>query len=262
MTTTPVGMRCPDCAGEKTRVRKPIGAPGRPDAPATYVLIAICVAAFVGEIATGGTITAGGGTLTTDGGLFAWLFDPSTQSGVGVAAGEPYRLVTSAFLHAGIIHIGFNMFALYFLGMLLEPAIGTWRFCGIYAVSVLAGSLGALILDPHTLTVGASGGIFGLMSGAFLIARHRGLDELASQIGFFVIINLVFTFSISSISVGAHIGGLLGGAIAAWTVNQLEHRRMANRTAIEAGVLVAMCVLAVVAALIVSNSDVPPNFPG
>jgi membrane associated rhomboid family serine protease len=262
MTTTPVGMRCPDCAGERTRVRNPIGAAGRPDAPATFTLIAICVAAFVGEIATGGSINSGGGTLTADGGLFAWLFDPATGSGIGVAAGEPYRLVTSAFLHAGLIHIAFNMFALYFLGMLLEPAIGTWRFCGIYAVSVLAGSFGALLLDPHTLTVGASGGIFGLMSGAFLIARHRGLDQLASQIGFFVIINLVFTFSISSISVGAHIGGLFGGALAAWTINQLEHRRLANRTAIEIGALVAMCAVAVIAALVVANSDVPAQFAG
>jgi membrane associated rhomboid family serine protease len=253
MTTTPVGMRCPDCAGDRTRVRNPIGAPGRPDAPATYALIAICVAAFAGEIATGGSLSNGGGTLTIDGGLFAG------GNGFGVAGGEPYRLVTSAFLHAGLLHIGFNMFALYFLGMLLEPAIGTWRFCGIYAVSVLAGSFGALLLDPNTLTVGASGGIFGLMSGAFLIARHRGLDQLASQIGLFVIINLVFTFSVSSISVGAHIGGLFGGALAAWTINQLEHRRMANRTAVEIVALVAMCVVAVVAALIVADSNAIPR---
>ena len=92
------------------------------------------------------------------------------------------------------------MFALYVLGTLLEPAIGTARFVGIYLVSILGGAFGALLLDPTELTVGASGGIFGLMAAAFLIARDRGLDELASQIGFFVVINLVFTFSISGIS--------------------------------------------------------------
>jgi membrane associated rhomboid family serine protease len=257
MTTTPVGMRCPECAKQRTEVRNPIGMAGRTDAPATYTLIALCVAAFIGEIVSGGTISGGGGTLSTDGGLFSWLFDPSTGQGIGVAAGEPYRIVTSAFLHAGIIHLGLNMVALYFLGVLLEPAIGTLRFCGIYAASVLCGSFGALLLDPNVLTVGASGGIFGLMSAAFLIARHRGLDELASQIGFFVIINIVFTFSASHISIGAHLGGLVGGALAGLMITRLEQHRIANRNAIEIAGLVAICVIAVVAALVTADSHVP-----
>jgi membrane associated rhomboid family serine protease len=247
MTSTPVGMRCPECASQKTQVRNPIGAAGRADAPATFAIIGICVLAFFGEIASGGSISSGGGRATINFGLFGPL----------VADGEPYRLVTSAFLHAGIIHIGFNMFALYILGTLLEPAIGTARFVGIYAVSILAGSFLVMVMDPNQLTVGASGGIFGLMSAAFLIARHRGLDELASQIGFFVIINLVFTFSISSISVGAHIGGLLGGAVAALLVNQLERSRVSNARTIEIAGLVALCVVAVAGALIAANSNVP-----
>jgi membrane associated rhomboid family serine protease len=247
MTTTSVGMRCPECAKQKTQVRNPIGAAGRSDAPATFAIIGICVLAFFGEIASGGSISSGGGRATINFGLFGPL----------VADGEPYRLVTSAFLHAGIIHIGFNMFALYILGTLLEPAIGTVRFVGIYAVSVLAGSFLVMVMDPNQLTVGASGGIFGQMSAAFLIARHRGLDELASQIGFFVIINLVFTFSVSSISVGAHIGGLLGGAVAALLVNQLERSRVSNARTIEIAGLVALCVVAVAGALIAANSNVP-----
>ncbi len=256
MTTTPVGMRCPECAQQRTKVRYSTGMPGRGDAPATYALIAACVAAFIGEIATGGTITTSvGSTLSLDGGLFAW--SPSPSGPIGVAAGEPYRLVTTAFLHAGIIHLGLNMVALYFLGILLEPAIGTWRFVGIYAASVLCGSLGALLLSPNVLTVGASGGIFGLMSAAFLIARHRGLDQLASQIGFFVIINVVFTLGASNISIGAHIGGLVGGAVAGFLITQLEHRRMANRAIIEGAILVAICAVAVVGALIVADSHIP-----
>lgn len=247
MTSTPVGMRCPECSRQKTQVRNPIGAAGRADAPATYAIIAVCVLAFVAEIASGGSISSGGGTVT---GNFA-LFGPL------VADGEPYRLVTSAFLHAGILHIGFNMFALYILGTLLEPAIGTARFVGIYAVSILAGSFLVMVMDPNQLTVGASGGIFGLMSAAFLIARRRGLDELASQIGFFVVINLVFTFSVSSISVGAHIGGLAGGALAALLVNQLERSRVPNARALEAIGLVALCVIAVVGALVAADSNVP-----
>ncbi len=259
MTTTPVGMRCPECARERTQVRNPIGMPGRSDTPATYALIALCVAVFLGEIATGGSFTNGRGTLTIDFGLFAWSPDGAGGE-IGVAAGEPYRLVSTAFLHAGILHLGLNMVGLYFLGMLLEPAVGTARFLGIYFVSVLAGSLGALLLDPNTLTVGASGGIFGLMSAAFLIARHRGLDDLASQIGFFVIINVVFTFSVSSISVGAHIGGLAGGALAAVILTQLERRRVPNRNVIELGALIAICAICAIAALLVANSEVPPQF--
>ena len=137
------------------------------------------------------------------------------------------------------------MFALYILGTLLEPAIGTARFVGIYVVSVLGGSfLASCCLDPNQLTVGASGGIFGLMAAAFLIARHRGLDELASQIGFFVIINLVFTFSVHNISIGGHIGGLIGGAVAALIVNQLERSRVANARRSSTRSLIALCVVA------------------
>lgn len=258
MTSTPVGMRCPECASQKTQVRNPIGAAGRSDAPATYAIIAICVAAYIGEIATGGTMGGGGGTLTRDGALFAYGIDAAGQT-LGVAGGQPYRLVTSAFLHAGVLHIGLNMFALYILGTLLEPAIGTVRFVGIYAVSILSGSFLVMVIDPGQLTVGASGGIFGLMAAAFLIARSRGLDELATQIGFFVILNLVITFGANNISVGAHIGGLIGGGIAALLVAQLDRRRIANAKAIEIAALVGMCVVAVVGALIAADSYAPAS---
>ena len=258
MTSTPVGMRCPECASQKTQVRNPIGAAGRSDAPATYAIIAICVAAYIGEIATGGTMGGGGGTLTRDGALFAYGIDAAGQT-LGVAGGQPYRLVTSAFLHAGVLHIGLNMFALYILGTLLEPAIGTVRFVGIYAVSILSGSFLVMVIDPGQLTVGASGGIFGLMAAAFLIARSRGLDELATQIGFFVILNLVITFGANNISVGAHIGGLIGGGIAALLVAQLDRRRIPNAKAIEIAALVGMCVVAVVGALIAADSYAPPG---
>jgi membrane associated rhomboid family serine protease len=261
MTSTPVGMRCPECAKQKTQVRNPIGAAGRSDAPATYAIIGACVLAFIAEIAGGGTISGGGGTATREGALFAYGIDAQGQT-LGVAGGQPYRLVTSAFLHAGILHLGLNMFALYILGTLLEPAIGTARFVAIYAVSVLAGSFLVMVMDPNQLTVGASGGIFGLMAAAFLIARNRGLDELASQIGFFVVINLVFTFSVNSISVGAHIGGLVGGAIAALLVNQLERRRIANKSAIELACLAGLCVIAIAGAIIAADAQVPPALGG
>jgi membrane associated rhomboid family serine protease len=263
MTSTPVGMRCPECARQRTTVRAPAGASSRSDAPATYVLIGLCVAAFVAEIAGGADLLDGrpAGTVMVDGGLIAYARDALGQP-VGVAEGEPYRIVTSAFLHSGLLHLGLNMFALYILGALLEPAIGTARFVGIYAASVLAGSCGALLLDPDQLTVGASGGVFGLMAAAFLIARHRGLDELASQIGFFVIINLVFTFSIPGISIGGHLGGLIGGGLAALLVTMLERRRAPSPMLIEGIALVALCVVAVIGSLLAAEAGVPDLLRG
>ena len=251
MTSTSVGMRCPECASQRTKVRNPVGAPTRADAPATYAIIGICVAAFVAELVGGGTSAFdGGGKIIREGGLFG----PA-----GRRRREPYRIVTSAFLHAGLLHLGLNMFALYILGRLLEPAIGTARFVGIYAVSILGGSFGALLLDPNELTVGASGAIFGLMAAAFLIARSRGLDELASQIGFFVILNLVFTFSIPNISIGGHLGGLVGGALAALLINALERGRTSNAGTLEAAGLLALCAVAVVGGLLAADVERSPR---
>ncbi len=254
MTSTPVGMRCPECARQRTQVRRATGRPGRSDAPATYTLIALCVAAFIAELVGGGGAASldGGGQVIRDGGLF----------GPAVAEGEPYRIVTSAFLHAGFLHLALNMFALYILGVLLEPAVGTARFVGIYAVSILAGSFGALLLDPNEVTVGASGGIFGLMAAAFLIARNRGLDHLASQIGFFVILNLVFTFSIPGISIGGHLGGLVGGAVAALFVTMLERRGAPSSKLIEGVGLVVLCAAAVAGALLAAEASVPDLLQG
>lgn len=250
MTSTPVGMRCPECAGERTEVRNPIAAPGRSDTPVTYTVIGLCVAAFVAEMLGGGASSfEGGGKLIREGGLTA----------TAVADGEVYRLVTSGFLHAGLLHLGFNMFALYILGTLLEPALGSVRFAGIYFVSILAGAFGALLLDPNELTVGASGGIFGLMAAGFLVARERGLDELASQIGFFVVINLVITFSVPNISIGGHLGGLVGGGLAALLVTMLERRRAANSRLITALGLVALGAIAIAGALIAADSAAPPG---
>src|SRR3954447_6055724 len=217
MTPTPVGMRCPECAGRTTPVRRLGTGLSRGSAPATYAPIAINVAFFVAEIAAGGSAGvsfSGGGSVYHNLALF----------GPKIADGEWYRIVTGGFLHAGLLHIAFNMFALFILGSLLEPAIGTPRFLGIYGVSLLAGSCGALIVTPDALTVGASGAIFGLMSAAFIIARHRGLEQIAGQIGFYVILNLAFTFGVSGISVGGHIGGLIGGGLAALVVAFGERR--------------------------------------
>jgi membrane associated rhomboid family serine protease len=216
MYDSPVGMRCPECAGERTRARAvPVR---RSSAPyATYSLIALNVIVFIAELGGGGGAGSleGGGNLIADGGLL----------GPAVAdQGESYRIITSGFLHAGPLHLFLNMFVLYILGTILEEGIGTVRMLGVYFVSLLAGSFGALLLDPNQLTVGASGAVYGIMAATFLVARWRGVEQLASQIGLWVVLNLAFTFAVPGISIGGHLGGLAGGAAAAFVIIAGERR--------------------------------------
>jgi len=210
MTPTPVGMRCPECARQKTRVTRGVGeASLLGSAPATAILIGLNVLAYFAEIATGGGgLSPGNSSVIVDFGLF----------GPFVAEGEWYRLLTSGFLHAGLLHIGFNMFALFFLGRILEPGIGTARFVAIYFASLFAGSFGAVLLSPDSLTIGASGAIFGIFGATFVIARNRGVDALASSIGIILLLNLAFTFGNAEISIGGHLGGLVAGVLCAFVI--------------------------------------------
>jgi membrane associated rhomboid family serine protease len=244
MTVTPVGMRCPECARERTRVKRIRPGLQAGQAPATYALIAINVIAFIAEIGSGASLGPSfeaGGSVFREGSLY----------GPAVADGEWYRLVTAGFLHAGILHIAFNMFALYILGTLLEPGIGTPRFLAVYFVSLLAGSFGALLLTPDAHTVGASGAVFGLMSAAFIVARHRGVEQLAGQIGIYIIINIVFTIGVSNISVGGHFGGLIGGALCAFLIVFAE-RRARRPVEVEALGMAALGAISVAGALAVA----------
>jgi membrane associated rhomboid family serine protease len=217
MTSTSVGMRCPECARQSTRVRR-MSASGVGEEPAlTYVLIGINVV-----VALGGFL---GGASTTTGGVGgSVLLDDGSVSRAAIADGEYWRLLTAGFLHAGLFHLLFNMFALYVLGGLLEPAVGRFRFGLIYLVSLLAGSFGALLLSPNSPTVGASGAIFGLMGAAVIVMRNRGLGAMESGLGFWIVLNLVITFTVPNISIGGHIGGLLGGGIAALLLFNLSDR--------------------------------------
>lgn len=206
MTPTPVGMRCPECARERTKVTRGAVGPSKYNTPATFVLIALNFAVFLAEVATG---QGGFENIVTRLIPEFGLFGPS------VAAGEWYRLFTSAFIHAGFLHIAGNMLLLFFLGRILEPGIGTPRFVAVYFVSLFAGSFGALLLSPDTLSFGASGAVFGVVGAAFVIARGRGVDALASSIGIIILLNLAFSFGVPGISIGAHLGGLVGGVLCA-----------------------------------------------
>jgi membrane associated rhomboid family serine protease len=217
MTSTPVGMRCPECARERTKVTTGAGAfsPTAGRMPATYALIGINAIVFIAELLGGGPTGAGDtGSLIRDGGV----------NGPSIAGGDWWRVVTGGFLHAGFIHLLFNMYVLYIAGSILEPGIGTPRFLGTYFVGLLGGSLGAILIDPNATTVGASGAIFGLMAAVIVVARGRGIEQVASQFGLFVVLNLVLTFSIPGISIGGHLGGLIGGGAAAALVIVTERQ--------------------------------------
>ncbi len=246
MTPTPVGMRCPECSQHRTKVTRGVGeASAFAAAPATFVLIALNVAAYLAEIVSG---SGGFSQKTTDPMLLDFgLFGPS------VADGEWYRLLTSGFLHGSIFHIGFNMFALYFLGRILEPGIGTPRFLAVYFVSLLGGSFGALLLDPNALTVGASGAVYGIFGATFVIARRRGFDALASSVGLLIVLNLVFSISAANISLGGHLGGLAAGVLCSLLIVGGE-RGMLGRNHLPAELLAmaALGVLSVAAAIAVA----------
>ena len=214
MTPTPVGMRCPECAPGPSRVQR-AAATVSPDTPAlTYIIMGLCGIIFFGCLSSGMEITGRN--------LFeSPLARDFALAGPPVADGELWRLVTHSFVHSGIIHIGFNMLILWQLGTMLEPAIGRLQFGVIYFVSVLTGALGALLLDPNVGTVGASGGVFGLMAAAVVIMRSRGIDPMASGLPLWIGLNLVITFTLPNISVGGHLGGLVGGALAALAIAEL-----------------------------------------
>ena len=156
MTPTPVGMRCPECSRERTKVRTVRSASSEPIA--TYTLIVINVVVFLAEGGAGGGFGSnGGGTIFEKGALYGPLIAHQH---------EYWRLVTAGFLHDGFLHLLFNMIFLYFLGPPLEQAVGRANFVAVYFTSLLAGSFGALLFQPQSATVGASGAAFGVLGGA------------------------------------------------------------------------------------------------
>ena len=198
MTPTPVGMRCPECSAQRTRVHTMRSTTSEPRV--TVVLIVACAVIF---LATNG-FSGGSGKLWTD--LYL--------DGIDVHFDHEYwRLVTSGFLHAGPIHILLNMYLLWLLGNLLEPTLGSGRFTALYFTALLWGAFGALVVQPNVATVGASGAVFGLMGAAAVEQRARGINPFKTDIGVLILLNLVLSFAISGISVGGHIGGLIGGVL-------------------------------------------------
>ena len=211
-TFASVGIRCPEHAGSGQRrvaprikprpVRRAPGiALATTSAPITKALIAINVAIYLLGAAQGAGLNDPGGSLYAK----LWLDAPDLHNGGW------WRLVTTTFLHANILHIAFNMLALYLIGTPVEQYLGRARYLGLYFVAGLAGSAGALLQTPF-VTVGASGAIFGIL-GAMMILEWQITGRLAGNAMTWILINLVISFSVSGISWGGHVGGLVGGIL-------------------------------------------------
>ena len=217
MTFSPVGIRCPDHAGQRrgaARTMRNVNrrATARPGI-VTTTLIAVDVGIYLLQLAGGASVNASSG----------WIYEHGALYGPLVAQGDWYRLLSAAFLHYGPIHLGMNMLALWWIGRPLEDWLGPIRYLLVYLVSGLAGSAGALIVQPEAVTVGASGAIFGIL-GAAIVLERQGTYVLGGSAITLLVVNLAFTFAVPGISIGGHLGGLAGGALCILALSQLGKR--------------------------------------
>jgi membrane associated rhomboid family serine protease len=206
MVPAPVGVQCVECVRRARPRATPTQTVRRMTAGpfVTYTLIGINAALFLIGVLLAPRALLGGSPLAVPGGLF----------GPAVAAGQWWRLFTAGFLHSGLIHVALNMIVLYMLGPSLERALGRLAFIVLYTAGLSASALGALLLTPNSLTVGASGAIFALMGAIVMGQRASGINPWRSGIIGWVVVNLIFTVAVPGISIGGHLGGLAGGLVA------------------------------------------------
>ena len=240
-----VGVHCVDCdrrsqAGRR-QARTLLGGNMVSGALVTKILLGLCVVVYALQV-----LAPGLATQSLD---FRLGFLPV------LAAHEPWRFLTTAFLHANYMHLGFNMWALWVLGGTLEPVLGRWRFASVYLLSALGGSTAIYWLSwPGTeswitLTVGASGAVFGLFSAMFIVQRRFGRDT--SGIVALVAINAVVSFLGANISWQGHLGGLLvGGIVSAIYAWAPRGKRKAVGIAGTLAVVVALLVLNILRAFL------------
>ncbi|MCB0930936.1 MAG: rhomboid family intramembrane serine protease [Mycobacterium sp.] len=237
MRTAPVGQQCVDCvqATYQSAYTVPVAPSARPTPKAamrldgkpwvTYGLIAVNVAVFLLQMARPDLRNQ-----------FA-LWSPA------VAQGQYYRLVSSAFMHYGLVHLGFNMWALYVLGPPLEVHLGRSRYGALYALSALGGSVLVYLISPVTAaTAGASGAIYGLFGATFVAAKRLHLD--VRWLVTLIAINLAMTFTIPGISWEGHVGGLItGSVVTAAYVFAPRNNRALVQVAVSVGLLILFAVL-------------------
>ena len=253
MRQAAVGFQCPSCVSEgakSTRAGRTAYGGRRSDNPAltSQVLIGLNALVWLLITATGG---AGSGwvdrlALLPDGATFR-LPDGMLLPVDGVSDGAYWQLVTSMFTHVSLLHIGFNMLALWFLGPQLEAAIGRTRFLSLYLLSGLMGSAFVYWLSPvHSSTVGASGAIFGLMGGLLVLAIKVKADfsPILMWLGLNVVLTLVGR---GFISWQGHLGGLVGGVLIALVIAYSPRAQRTLWQSIGLGALGVLVLVALVA---------------
>lgn len=243
MVPAPVGLHCPACVRTAAgRTRQFVGL-GKPYV--TWGLIGINVAVAIAcLLASDGWAQDRTGTIAIRGGLIGGGYElvRGRPQFIGVDAGEWYRIFTSAFIHGGPMHLVFNMLVLWQIGTLLEPTLGRVRFSVVFAIAILGGAFGALVANPGGLTVGASGGVYGLM-GAYFVAERKGLAHgLGSRVGGLIVINLVLSVVVPGISIGGHVGGLVAGTLAGWAMFEFDSRRLPPTVPLALAPVFAACL--------------------
>jgi membrane associated rhomboid family serine protease len=251
MTFGAVGIRCPEHAGKPQGVEKAVRTAqqrtSRNPGVVTRTLIALNVGIYLLQLAMGAPLSADQG----------WIFEQGALYGPVVADGDWYRLLTAAFLHYGPLHLGMNMLVLWWIGRPLEYALGPLRYTMIYVVSGLAGSAGALLFAPDAVTVGASGAIFGILGAAIVLERQQTYVLGGAAITLLVL-NLAFTFAVPGVSIGGHLGGLAGGALATLALSRFGRGSAVYGRADVASIagVVAVGLLSVVVAYLSVNGYV------
>ncbi len=239
MNFVAVGIKCSDHAGgpakthaqHRPAARMKRAATQKPMslrngiAPVTRVLIALNVLIYLVQLGAGAGVESNSGWIFEHGALVARA-QYESGAAAGIAHGDWWRLLTSAFLHIGPFLLLMNMYVLWAIGSMVESTIGGRRYAALYLVSGLAGSSGALIASPNSVTVGASGAIFGIM-GAMLVLQYLATGSFTGQVLTMILINVALTFAISGISIGGHIGGLIGGVVAGAAMARFGRGHMA-----------------------------------
>ncbi|MGV9578448.1 rhomboid family intramembrane serine protease [Streptomyces sp. NPDC003509] len=263
MREASVGHHCVECVKEGQRsVRQARslfgGAAAGAAAPVvTYVLMALNIVAYVVEVVRSETVDRFGmlGAVLVDGSGGQYYYKGETYAGLeltGVADGEWYRLLTGAFLHLppdasfGVMHLVFNMFALWNLGRMVEDQLGRARYLALYLLSAVGGSVLVYLVSPETTAVGASGAIFGLAASFYVINRRLGRDmrpvnRFMAGFLLWMVVSAAFT------SWEGHLGGLLTGGLVTYGLAYAPARLRTSATQLAGGVVLVVLLAAVVA---------------
>ena len=237
-TQAAVGVHCPECVrearesaprarrGTTTRIKRSMrSSSGVP--VVTYTLIGLNLVLFALDFLTGRS-------------LYPWLAYQSDFT-----ASQPWRMITSTFMHASVLHVLFNMYSLFIFGPIIEHLVGRARFLVLYLLAGFGGSVAVLLLAPGVPVVGASGAIFGLLGAFFVIQRRLGGNS--TQLLILIALNVAFGFIVPNVAWQAHLGGLVVGAgVAAVYMATRNRRQKAIQIASVAAIAVALVVITIV----------------